>query len=146
MFTKIAVNNLPAALFSAVRFTSAGVILMLIAGLYRGDRWPRSWIDWRHLLIAGEFMVFINNGLNIQAIQHLPSNQSTLLNGTNVFWIAGLGVFGPRGHPLTTSAITGLIIGFSGAVLMLIPNGRLTAASAWAQAGVLTAYLAWSLR
>ena len=55
---------------------------MLFAGVYRGDRWPRSWIDWRHLLIAGVFMVFINNGLNIWAIQYLPSNQSALPGGS----------------------------------------------------------------
>jgi drug/metabolite transporter (DMT)-like permease len=90
-------------------------------------------------------MVFVSNGLNTWAIQYLPSNQSALLNGTSAFWIAGLGVFGRRGHPLTRSAVLGLVIGFLGAALMLIPKEPLSTKSLAAQAGVLTACLSWSL-
>jgi drug/metabolite transporter (DMT)-like permease len=102
-------------------------------------------IDWRHMLVTGFFMVFANNGLNAWAIQYIPTNVSALLNGTAAFWIAGLGVFGPRGHPLTRWAILGLTIGFAGTALMLIPKGDFRAASLLAQLGVLGAGLAFSL-
>jgi drug/metabolite transporter (DMT)-like permease len=145
LFTKIAVTSLPPALFSGLRFMAAGTFLMLIARLYGGDRMPARLIDWQHVIIAGFFMVFVSNGLNTWAIQYIPSNQSALLNATSAFWIAGLGVFGPKGHPLTRRAITGLTIGFIGAALMLVPKGELHATDIMAQAGVLAACLGWAL-
>ena len=105
VFTKIAVTNLPPALFAAVRFVTAGVLLTLIACLYGGDRLPGRLIEWRHVIVAGFFMVFVSNGLNTWAMQYMPSNQSGLLNGTSAFWIAGLGVFGRRGHHQTQQSL-----------------------------------------
>ena len=145
LFTKIAVSTLPPALFSGVRFMAAGILLTLIARFYGRDKLPTSEIEWRHVIIAGFFMVFVSNGLNTWAIQFIPSSQSALLNATSAFWIAGLGVFGPKGHPLSRRAIVGLGIGFLGSMLMLVPQGHWSSASALAQIGVLTACLGWSL-
>ncbi|MDP9088624.1 MAG: EamA family transporter [Pseudomonadota bacterium] len=138
-------ENLPAALFAGIRFVTAGVLLALVAEFYGGSRLPTRLIEWRHVTIAGFFMIFVSNGLNTWAMQYIPSNESALLNGTSAFWIAGLGVFGRRGHPLTRSAILGLAIGFVGAVLMLIPKGPLFTKGSLAQLGVLTACASWSL-
>jgi len=145
LFTKIAVNNLPPALYAAIRFLTAGTLLALIARFWRHDSWPLRLIDWRHVIVAGFFMVFVSNGLNTWAMIYLPTNQSALLNGTAAFWIAGLGVFGPRGHPLTRRAMLGLAIGFVGAALILVPKGPISSASALAQIGVLIACFSWSL-
>jgi drug/metabolite transporter (DMT)-like permease len=145
LFTKIAVENLPPALFAGIRFVTAGVLLALFAEFYGGGRLPTRLIEWRHVTIAGFFMVFVSNGLNTWSIQYLPSNEAALLNGTSAFWIAGLGVFGRRGHPLTRSAVLGLVIGFMGAVLMLVPKGPLFSKASLAQLGVLTACASWSL-
>jgi drug/metabolite transporter (DMT)-like permease len=145
LFTKIAVANLPPALFSGIRFCTAGTLLALISRYGNGSAWPRHRIEWRHVTIAGFFMVFVSNGLNTWAMRYLPTNQAALLNGTAAFWIAGLGVFGRRGHPLTRWSVLGLAIGFLGAALMLIPREPLTANSLLAQAGVLTACFSWSL-
>src|SRR5258708_38682304 len=101
-------------------------------------------MGWRHVRIAGFFMIFVSNGLNPWATQSLPSNEVALLNGTSAFWIAGLGVFGRRGHPLTRSAVLGLAIGFIGAVLMLIPKGPILTKGSLAQLGVLPACASWS--
>jgi drug/metabolite transporter (DMT)-like permease len=145
LFSKIAVNNLPIALFSAIRFLTAGTLLALIARFWSGHSFPNRLIEWRHVIIAGFFMVFASNGLNTWAIHYIPTNQSALLNGTAAFWIAGLGVFGRRGHPLTRWAVLGMLTGFAGTVLMLIPKGDWRASSLLAQFGVLTACCAWSL-
>ncbi len=145
LFTKIAVSSLPPALFSGLRFMAAGLLLMSIARFSGGGLFPERLIDWRHVCVAGFFMVFVSNGLNTWAIQYMPSNQSALLNATSAFWIAGLGVFGPKGHPLTRRSVAGLCIGFIGAALMLIPKGPLKASGILAQAGVLSACLGWSL-
>ena len=145
LFTKIAVSNLPPALFSAVRFMSAGLLLAAVARLWKNDRLPSLKVEWRHVAVAGFFMVFVSNGLNTWAMRYLPSNQSALLNGTSAFWIAGLGVFGKRGHPLTPSAMLGMAIGFCGVALMLIPKGPLGTHSYAAEAAVLLGCLSWAL-
>jgi drug/metabolite transporter (DMT)-like permease len=145
LFTKLAVNNLPPALFSGIRFVTAGTLLAMIARIWSGNRWPSRLIEWRHVVIVGFFMVFVSNGLNTWAMRYLASNQSALLNGTSAFWIAGLGVFGRRGHPLTRWAALGIGIGFLGAALMLISKEPLSSNSLLAQAGALTACLSWSL-
>ena len=145
LFTKIAVANLPPALFAGIRFVTAGVLLALIAEFYGHSRLPTRLIEWRHVTIAGFFMVFVSNGLNTWSIQFLGSNEAALLNGTSAFWIAGLGVFGKRGHPLTKSAVLGLVIGFIGAVMMLVPKGPVFSKSSLAQLGILTACASWSL-
>ena len=145
LFTKIAVANLPPALFSGIRFCTAGSLLALISRYGSGGAWPRRRIEWRHVVIAGFFMVFVSNGLNTWAMRYLPTNQAALLNGTAAFWIAGMGVFGRRGHPLTRWTVLGLGVGFLGAALMLIPKEPLSTHSFLAQAGVLIACFSWSL-
>src|ERR1700685_2919607 len=146
LFSKMAVNNLPQAMYAAIRFMTAGFLLALIARYWRGDRWPDPATEWRHVLIAGFFMIFVSNGLNVWAIRYLPTNEAALLNGTSAFWIAGLGVFGRRGHPLTRWAILGLSIGFLGTALMFMPHGGHFQSSALlAQFAVLPACCAWAL-
>ena len=145
LFSKIAVNHLPIALFAAVRFLTAGVLLALFAHFVGGHSFPRRAEESRHVSIAGFFMVFMSNGLNIWAINYIPTNLSALLNGTSAFWIAGLGVFGKRGHPLTRWAVLGMVIGFSGTALMLIPKGGLRTSSLLAEIGALVACAAWAL-
>jgi drug/metabolite transporter (DMT)-like permease len=145
LFTKLAVTNLPPALFSGIRFVTAGVLLSLISRIWNGSPYPKHAIEWRHVIVAGFFMVFVSNGLNTWAMRYLASNQSALLNGTSAFWIAGLGVFGRRGHPLTRWAVLGMVIGFLGAAMMLIPKEPLSTKSLLAQAGVLTACFSWAM-
>jgi drug/metabolite transporter (DMT)-like permease len=145
LFTKIAVTTLPPALFSGIRFVTAGTLLALIARVFSSSPMPSRLIEWRHVTVVGFFMIFVSNGLNTWSMRYLASNQSALLNGTSAFWIAGLGVFGRRGHPLTRWAVLGLSIGFLGAALMLIPKEPLGTKGLLAQAGVLTACLSWSL-
>jgi drug/metabolite transporter (DMT)-like permease len=136
---------LPIALYSAVRFLTAAGVLALVARCWLGAPWPRRWLDWRHAAVTGFFMVFVSNGLNAWAMQYLPSNESALLNGTAAFWIAGLGVLGPRGQPLRLRTSIGLAIGFAGTALMLLPADGVRLTGRVAQIGVLGASLGFSL-
>ena len=145
LFSKIAVRSLPVALLSGSRFLIAGTVLALVARTTGGMAWPRTRREWLQGLVLGVLMVVASNGLNLWAIQYMPSSQSALLNSTAAFWIAGLGVFGPRGHPLSRRAIVGLVTGFIGTVLMLIPDGHLPTSAIVAQCAALLGCLSWSL-
>ena len=68
---QIAVTNLPPALFSGIRFVTAGMLLALHRpGLVRQPV-PETSIEWRHVIIAGFFMVFVSNGLNTWAMHYI---------------------------------------------------------------------------
>jgi drug/metabolite transporter (DMT)-like permease len=145
LFSKIGASHLPVAMFSGVRFLIAGTLLGLFAHYRGGAIWPRGRTEWTQGLVLGVLMVVASNGLNLWAIQYIPTNQSALLNSTAAFWIAGFGVFGRRGHPLSKRAIAGLMIGFTGTVLMLIPNGRIPTSAILAQLGALCGCFSWSV-
>ncbi len=145
LFTKIAVEHLPIALYSAVRFLTAAAVLALVARYCLGAPWPGRLIDWRHAAVTGFLMVFVSNGLNAWALQYIPTNESALLNGTAAFWIAGLGMLGPRGHRLKLRSTIGLGIGFAGAAVMLVPANGQRLTGLLAQVGVLGASLGFSL-
>ncbi len=145
LFSKIAVNHLPTAMLAGTRFLIAGTILALIAHYGGGAVWPRDRREWGQAVVLGFVMVLVSSGLNIWAIRYIPTNQSALLNSTAAFWIAGFGALGPRGHPLTRRAVAGLVIGFIGTALMLIPKGEILRSALLAQVAALTACFAWSL-
>jgi drug/metabolite transporter (DMT)-like permease len=128
-----------------LRFLTAGTLLTAFACWVVGDALPRGQREWRHVLVMGVLMVFASNGLNIWAIQYIPTNESALLNGTAAFWIAGLGVFGKRGQPLTRRAVVGLVIGFLGTALILLPKGEVHPRGSVAQLGALGSCVAWAL-
>ena len=145
LFSKIGVAHLPVAMLSGVRFVTAGTLLGLFAHYRGGAVWPQGRVEWTQGLVLGVLMVVTSNGLNLWAIQFIPTNQSALLNSTAAFWIAGFGVFGRRGHPLSRRAIAGLLIGFVGTVLMLIPDGRIPASAVLAQVAALCGCFSWSM-
>jgi drug/metabolite transporter (DMT)-like permease len=142
---RVGVQHLAPLTFAGVRFALAGVLLAAFACL-RGVRLPRTPREWKHITVMGLLTVLLSSGINNWAIQWVPSNQSALLNATSAFWIAGLGTLGPRGHSLSTRARIGLVIGFLGAALILIPRGGgLTFEALGPQLAIVVACLAWAL-
>lgn len=120
---RIAVQDIPPGLLAGVRFTAAGLLLAGVA-LIRGDRLPRDWSAWRVILVMGLALVVAGNGFVTWAEQWVASNQAALIIASSAFWIAWFGTFGPRGTPLTGGVKLGLIIGFTGVVLLIWPEMR----------------------
>ena len=145
LFTKIGVSHLPPALFAGVRFTTAGLVLTLVARRWLREPWPGVARDYRLVAVCGVLMVFGSNGLSIWAMRYLPSHEVALLNGTSALWIATIGTFGRRGHPLTVPTIVSLALGFTGTALMLVPGATPHPEVLSAKLAVVTGCLAWSL-
>ena len=151
MATRIGVTHLPPLLFGGVRFVIAGAVLLGIA-MWRGFSLAQLAGQWRHILVMSLLGVAICNGLNVWAMQWLPSNNTALLNASSALWIVLFGMFGRRAHRPTARVCVGLVIGFAGTVLLMWPAhpapvvGTVTPASLLVpQLAILLACIVWSL-
>jgi drug/metabolite transporter (DMT)-like permease len=145
--TSIGVHNLPPRLFSGIRFTLGGLLLLALARLL-GRRPTLDASELRHTLIVSCCTIVVSNGLNNWAMQWVPSNQTALLNASSALWIAGFGTLGRRAHALSVRVAAGLALGFAGVALVLDPfpsmSGR-HAALLVPQLGILAGCIGWSL-
>lgn len=142
--SKVMVTTLPVLLAAGTRFMLAGLLLGAVA-YARGEALPHDEHEWRHALVMGLLTVLGSNGLNAIAIQHIPSNQSALLNASSALWIAILATQGKRRHPLTPAAVLGLVLGFAGVALVVWPRGTHIEGHLGWQLAVIIACLSWAL-
>ncbi|MGA9852796.1 MAG: EamA family transporter [Gammaproteobacteria bacterium] len=139
---RIGVQDIPPALLSGVRNSIAGLVLMIIAGA-RGQRLPQNPRDWLHALVMGVLLVTLGNGLVTWAEVYVQSNQAALIATTSALWVAWFGTFGPKGHPLALRAKAGLVLGFAGAILMLMPGNHFSFEHFSAQSVILLSTVCW---
>jgi drug/metabolite transporter (DMT)-like permease len=118
--TRVGVTALPPFLFGGLRFFMSGTLLLTI-GFWRGFRVQQLRGQWRHLVVISLLGVAICNGLQVWAMQWVPSNTSALLNASCALWIVVFGLFGARAHRPGARDITGLLIGFVGTLLLMTP-------------------------
>ncbi|MGH8279784.1 MAG: EamA family transporter [Gammaproteobacteria bacterium] len=141
---RIGVADIPPWLLSGVRNGIAGLVLMTI-GLLRGERLPLIPRDWLHAIVLGVLLVSLGNGLLTWGELYVPSNQAALIFTISALWIAWFGTFGPRGYALTRRVQIGLVLGFLGTVLMLLPVPHFSFTHLGAQLVILIATLAWGV-
>jgi drug/metabolite transporter (DMT)-like permease len=111
---------MPPALMGGLRWTIAGSLLTLWL-LLRGERLPaRS--RWGPVALLGFLMLVLGNGGVVFAEQWLPSGLTAVLVATAPFWMAGIEALLPDGEKLRLRLIAGLVIGFSGIVLLVWPE------------------------
>lgn len=141
---RIGVRYIPPALLAGVRNVIAGLVIIGIACAREGvlPRNPRYWL---HALVMGVLMVSIGNGFVTWAEVELPSNQAALIASTSALWVAWFGTLGPRRHALSLRVKIGLVIGFAGTVLMLIPGGHFSLSHFGAQLLILVSSLCWGI-
>lgn len=139
----VGVHELPPILFGGIRFICAGILLGMTA-LALGSRFPLDAAEWRHLVIVAVGSVLIPNGSVNWAMQTVASNQTAILNVSAALWIALFATRGRRAHALDRRTLTGLIIGFAGAVLIVWPHGNLETSHFSMQLLILVAVFVWS--
>jgi drug/metabolite transporter (DMT)-like permease len=118
--TRVGVLHLPPLLFGGARFLIAGSLLTGIA-FWRGFRPAQLRGHWHHLVVMSLLGIAICNGLQVWAMQWVPSGTSALLNASCALWIVVFGLFGARAHRPGRREMLGLAIGFVGTALLVLP-------------------------
>ena len=146
MASRVGVLHLPPLLFAGSRFLISGTLLTSVA-LWRGFRPAQLAGQWRHLLVMSVLGIALCNGLQMWAMQWVPSNTSALLNASCALWIVVFGLFGSRAHRPAARAIAGLVIGFAGTALLVAPVAAAPAGGIplLPQLAMLLACVVWSL-
>jgi drug/metabolite transporter (DMT)-like permease len=144
LVASIGVHELPPFLFGGIRFVCAGILLGLVA-LALGRRFDLDATEWRHMFVVALGNVVIANGATNVAMQYVASNQTAILNASAALWIALLATRGRRAHALDRRTLTGLIIGFGGAALIVWPRGSLQDSHFGMQMLILVAVFSWSV-
>ena len=140
---RIAIETLPPGFVIFTRFTLSGSILLAVARM-RGAHIPRG----RELWIAcgcGVMILGVGNAAAVYAEQIIPSGLAGLFTTLSPFWMTGIEAM-MGGEALHAPTIAGMLIGFSGTALLLLPGagafGRSTLVGfAIMQVGV----IAWTL-
>lgn len=119
---RIGVEVMPPALFAGIRFFAAGLIFVPILRVYGYSVPSKS--DWRTITIIAIMLLVIANGLVVWAEQWVPSGLAALIVSMLPFWMVGIEAIIPHGERLSLQKVAGLVIGFSGLILLLWPDLR----------------------
>ena len=117
---RIALETIPPALIGAIRYIVGGLLLAVILRA-RGERLPAS-VHWPRLALMGVLMIGLGNGGVIWAEQWVPSGFAAVMVAASPFWMTGLETVLPGGERLSRRSLVGLLIGFSGIVLLVWPD------------------------
>src|SRR5262249_24883468 len=84
---------------------------------------------WLAMTVLGVLLIGLGNGCVVWAEQTLPSGLTAVLVAAVPFWMVGVERFMKSSDPLTPRRLLGLVVGFSGIVLLVWPelelgNGR----------------------
>lgn len=124
---RVALETIPPALLGGLRYTVAGIVLSAMLAA-RGKRLPGH-TYWPGLALLGFLMIAIGNGGVIWAEQWVPSGLAAVVIASSPFWMVGVEAALRGGESFTRRGVGGLLIGFSGILLLVWPD--LTAGGEW---------------
>ena len=141
---RFTVETTPPFLSAAVRFTISGGFLYLWRRL-AGDPAPTQ-IERRNATLVGIFLLVGGNGGVVWAAQFIPSSLSALLVATVPLWMLLFDAVRPRGERPTGKALSGILIGFCGAALLIGWSAAgTTPESFYGAVAVVAASLLWAI-
>jgi drug/metabolite transporter (DMT)-like permease len=111
---RIALGSFPPFLLGAIRYVSAGLLLLAI-GRARGARWPTR-REWGAAAVTGALFFVVGNGLVNVAEGSVSSGLVAVLVATMPLWTALLARVG--GQRPSASELLGLVLGLAGVVVM----------------------------
>jgi drug/metabolite transporter (DMT)-like permease len=114
---RIAVTHFPPFLFSGIRQTTAGLILLAFMLTLGKQKLPSTSILWQQA-IAGFLMMTIGNGLVAWAEMHIPSGIAAILCSLMPIWVILINVSIDKGEKPTLPILAGTVLGLLGIVLI----------------------------
>jgi drug/metabolite transporter (DMT)-like permease len=114
---RIALETIPPFLMAASRWIVAGALITTALKL-RGERMPSA-TSWGSLATLGVLLLGFGNGAVVWAEQSVPSGLTAVLVATSPFWLVGVDAMMTGGEAVTLRRSVGLIVGFSGIVLLV---------------------------
>lgn len=117
---KIAVEAVPPIPMGGVRFTTAGLALLLILALLGRVEWAwlRSWRYWRSALLTGALMLVGANALLAYSLQFTPSGTSALVVAFTPVWLVIFDWLQLRRGAPQSRVVVGLLLGAAGVVVL----------------------------
>jgi drug/metabolite transporter (DMT)-like permease len=112
---RIAVVDLPPLLMASLRFSSAGLVMLLVA-MRRGVAWPRA-ADWLRVLPIGALLFLGGNGFVAIAEGSVSSGGAAVVCATMPLWVGVLGVF-TNERPSRREWLS-LALGFAGVLVLM---------------------------
>jgi drug/metabolite transporter (DMT)-like permease len=120
--TEVGLRSLPPALFAALRFDLAAVLLFGLAG-WRGDRLrPAGRGEWRPILTGGVLLIGVHHALLFAGQQYVPSAVAAVLLGLIPIVTPALTRLSTARKRLTPVGLFGVGPGFLGVVTIANPD------------------------
>lgn len=142
---RVSLETMPPALMGGLRWLIAGSLLTLYLVSTGQNLPPRA--QWGSIVLLGFLLLGLGNGGVVVAEQWIPSGLVAVLVATSPFWMSAVEACLPDGETLRPVAGVGLLIGFSGIVLLVWPELRLGGERhfLWGILAVQVATFGWSL-
>ncbi|HEU4939969.1 MAG TPA: EamA family transporter [Vicinamibacterales bacterium] len=144
---RVCLETMPPMLMGGFRWLVAGALLAAYV-VATGESLPGRQ-RWGGIALLGFLMLALGNGGVVIAEQWVPSGLAAVVVASNPFWMSAVEAAIPGGERLRAKNVIGLIIGFTGIVVLVWPDLTLGAASRRGfLAGVVALQLAsigWSL-
>jgi drug/metabolite transporter (DMT)-like permease len=114
---RIAVLHFPPFLFTAIRQTTAGLLLLAFMITVRKATWPPISHLWPQA-IAGFFMISMGNGLVAWAEMHIPSGVAAIICSLMPVLVILINLSISRNEKPTVPILAGVILGLGGIVMI----------------------------
>jgi drug/metabolite transporter (DMT)-like permease/GNAT superfamily N-acetyltransferase len=141
---RVMVETVPPLLGAGARFLIAGLVFYVFLALRRGVASVR--FSGRELLAAGAagtLLCFGGNGLVTVAEQDVPSGIAATLIASVPLWII---LFRRLSNdPINRIALVGVLIGFAGVGVLMLPGERPAGLSVWPMLIVVAAAASWAI-
>ena len=143
---RISLESMPPALMGGFRWTIAGGLLALFVRA-RGEALPPP-SRWGGIALMGFLLLGLGNGGVVFAEQWVPSGLAAVLVATSPFWMAAVEASLRDGERMRMTTIAGLLVGFTGILVLVWPDLTIERSDRTFLAGVIAlqiASLGWAL-
>ena len=120
---RIVVEHVPSVVMSAVRFTSAGALMLVCCALC-GKRVRVTRQEFVRLTVIGILLLAIGNVLLGISETYISSGLAALLLAITPLWFLLLERITLRSERITARAMTGILLGLLGVIVLLWPSLR----------------------